>query len=537
MPGKVHLMHTTEAASMSLFQPAERVFAQAVAELCYCNPFLPGRIELERTALGEAFDEKSAVWSRHSTWEQERPNVTRINERTEALVLEIRGRLDSGGKLSRDEFQLYNELVEYLLYQRYRKSLADLADESLKNPAKSRPAPFWQPFLGDYQRLLSLPGRPNPSTSDAAHLLACFFQIRRAFTHIFNSIVGGSLPAARLRAAVWQSLFTHDMRYCRRVLYRRMGDFTTLISGPSGTGKELVARAIGLSRFIPFDPDKQRFADDLAGSFHALNLSALSSTLIESELFGHKRGAFTGAISDRAGWLEVCRSLGAVFLDEIGELDVTIQVKLLRVLQGRTFQRLGETTDRVFHGKLIVATNQDLVAKIADGSFREDFYYRICSDLITTPALREQLNDCPEDLSNLVLHLTQRIAGENAQDLAKDIERWIVKHLGRDYNWPGNVRELEQCVRNWIVRKDYQPRAVPKNSLASGPREQVAAEFLAGSLTADELLSRYCTLVYSQTRSYEEAARRMQLDRRTVKSRVDAELLAQLNRQTRSLGS
>jgi len=318
------------------------------------------------------------------------------------------------------------------------------------------------------------------------------------------------------------------MRYCRRTLYSRMGDFTTLISGASGTGKELVARAIGLSRFIPFDPDKQRFADDLADSFHALNLSALSSTLIESELFGHRRGAFTGAVSDRAGWFEVCRPLGAVFLDEIGELDVSIQVKLLRVLQTRAFQRLGESTDRTFDGKLIVATNQDLLAKIADGSFREDFYYRICSDIITTPSLREQLDDSPEDLGNLVLHLTQRIAGENAQELAADIERWIIKNLGADYAWPGNVRELEQCVRNLIIRRDYQPRSPAKNALAADARERLAAEFLAGSLTADELLSRYCTLIYSRTGSYEEAARRTHLDRRTVKSKIDAELLAWL---------
>ena len=192
------------------------------------------------------------------------------------------------------------------------------------------------------------------------------------------------------------------MRRCRRSLYSRMGDFTTLISGPSGTGKELVARAIGLSRFIPFDPVAQRFADDLAGSFHALNLSALSSTLIESELFGHRRGTFTGTVGDRIGWLEVCRPLGAVFLDEIGELEPGIQVKLLRVLQTRTFQRLGETTDRTFHGKLIAATNQDLASKIEDGSFREDFYYRLCSDIITTPSLREQLDDSPQDLGNLV---------------------------------------------------------------------------------------------------------------------------------------
>jgi transcriptional regulator with PAS, ATPase and Fis domain len=318
------------------------------------------------------------------------------------------------------------------------------------------------------------------------------------------------------------------MRFCRRSLYNRMGDFTTLINGPSGTGKELVARAIGLSRFIPFDAGKQRFADDLAASFHALNLSALSSTLIESELFGHRRGAFTGAVADRAGWLEVCRPLGAVFLDEIGELQPEIQVKILRVLQTRIFQRLGETTDRKFQGKLIAATNKNLAAKIEDGSFREDFYYRLCSDIITTPSLREQLDDCPGDLGNLVLFLTRRIAGEDTNGLARQIEQWIVKNLGVDYPWPGNVRELEQCIRNILVRQQYRPRSVAKPAGSADARQELAAAFVAGSLTADELLSRYCTVVYSQTQSYEEAARKLKLDRRTVKSKVDAELLARL---------
>jgi transcriptional regulator with AAA-type ATPase domain len=513
---------------MSLFAPAERHFAKAVADLSYCNPFLPERINLERAALGEAFEDTSSVWSRQPDWQQERSNVTRLNDRNEQLVALLRQRLNNGERASPAEIDLYEDLVNYLLYQRYRKPLAELTSESSRIPSKSGPVRFWKHFLTDYQQLLTVHGRPAPSIGEAAHLLACFFQIRRAFIQIFDSIVGGSLPAARLRAAVWQSLFTHDMRYCRRSLYSRMGDFTTLISGPSGTGKELVARAIGLSRFIPFDHDKQRFADDLAGSFLPLNLSALSSTLIESELFGHRRGAFTGAISDRAGWLEVCRPLGAVFLDEIGELDPNIQVKLLRVLQTRTFQRLGDTTDRVFHGKLIAATNQDLADSIKSGTFREDFYYRLCSDLITTPSLREQLDDCPADLGNLVHFLTKRIAGDESEPLAGGIESWIVKHLGHDYAWPGNVRELEQCVRNVIIRQHYRPRSSAKPPGEKDERQQLAAAFLEGTLTADELLSRYCTLVYSQTRSYERAAQHLKLDRRTVKSKVDADLLARL---------
>src|SRR5262249_20140703 len=162
-------------------------------------------------------------------------------------------------------------------------------------------------------------------------------QVRRAFHFIYRNILGESAPAVRLRAAVWESIFTRDIRRYRRSLFRRMGDVATLIVGPSGTGKELVARAIGLARYIPFDPDREAFVEDYAGAFYSLNPSALSPTLIESELFGHRRGAFTGAVEDRIGWLEACRPLGTVFLDEIGELDPAIQVKLLRVLQTREF--------------------------------------------------------------------------------------------------------------------------------------------------------------------------------------------------------
>ena len=268
-------------------------------------------------------------------------------------------------------------------------------------------------------------------------------------------------------------------------LYDRMGDVTTLITGPSGTGKELVARAIGLSRYIPFDARKGTFTENFGASFHGLNLSALSPTLIESELFGHKRGAFTGALQDRPGWLEVCRPLDSVFLDEIGDLDASVQVKLLRVLQTRTFQRLGDTADRRFDGKIIAATNRDLPEEIRAGRFREDFYYRLCSDIITTPSLREQLQDSPEDLHNFILFLSRRIAGEEGESVAEDVEGWIRESLSPDYPWPGNVRELEQCVRNVLIRRDYRPRKIQP----SDAREAFAEAMLNGSLTADELLS------------------------------------------------
>ena len=156
-------------------------------------------------------------------------------------------------------------------------------------------------------------------------------------------------------------------------------------------------------------------------------------------------------------------------LDEVGEIDASIQVKLLRVLQTREFQRIGETTPREFKGKLIAATNRDLAAEMRAGRFREDLYYRLCSDLVVTPALRDQLRDAPDELRNLVLFVSERVVGAGgAAELAGEVMECIDRDLGPDYPWPGNVRELEQCVRNVLVRKRYRPPAAPAHAADDG---------------------------------------------------------------------
>jgi len=319
-----------------------------------------------------------------------------------------------------------------------------------------------------------------------------------------------------LRGAVWQSVFTRDMRRYRRSLYRRMGDVTTLILGQSGTGKEIVARAVGMSRYIPFSDENETFAEDFRASFYPLNLSALSPTLIESELFGHRRGAFTGALENRPGWLEVCPPLGTVFLDEIGEVEPAIQVKLLRVLETRAFQRLGDTQDREFAGKVIAATNRDLEREMRRGSMRRDLYYRLCSDVITTPSLAEQVADAPDELGRLIRFLADRVAGgEEAEALATEVEDWIQRELGTDYAWPGNVRELEQCVRNVMIRGEYHP-ADP----GAGDEEGFLAAAHDRGWSLEEIERRYVDYVYRRTGSYVAAGKRLGLDRRTVKAKV-----------------
>ena len=381
------------------------------------------------------------------------------------------------------------------------------------------PIGFYEPFVRDARSYLRVGALREKLEPALPHWFAFLFQVRRASHHIFDFIVGNSMPAARLRGAVWQSIFTYDLRRYRRSLYDKMGDVATLVIGPSGTGKELVAKAVGMSRYIPFQPKKRKFAVDPARAFYPLNLSALAPTLIESELFGHRRGAFTGALQDRKGWLAVCPALGTVFLDEIGELDTAIQIKLLRVLQTREFQPLGETELRSFRGKVIAATNRDLSTEMRAGRFREDFYYRLCSDLILTPSLKEQLQDTPEDLQELVLFIARRVVGrEEAERVTEEVMEWTCGHLDADYEWPGNVRELEQCVRNVVIRKEYRP--TPRRP--SGSEPSWLSELENGRLSAEELLQHYCRLVYAQTGSYVETARRVGLDRRTVKSKISS---------------
>jgi transcriptional regulator with AAA-type ATPase domain len=509
---------------MPFLSPAERGFLQTVSEFAYCNPFLPEHNRLERAALGRDFIEGEPVWSQ-SVDDPDRPraNVWRIFEKVVPQAEQLCARLRSGVAARESDLLLYEDAILHLLYQRYYRNFYDGSlGAGVNQPARWR---FYRDFVADWRHFFD--GLRLPTPLDPPHTFACFRQIQRAFEQIFRDIIGGSLPAARLRASVWQSVFTHDMRRYRRTLYSRMGEFATLITGPSGTGKELAARAIAQSRYVPFDDRNLTFPGDEAVSFFPINISALSPTLVESELFGHRRGAFTGAIGDRKGWLETCPALGSVFLDELGDLDPAIQVKLLRVIETRSFHPVGETAPRQFNGKLIAATNRDLAVRIREKEFREDLYYRLCSDQIVTPSLAEQLSDSPQVLNELILYMARRVSGAEADQLARDVTSWIEKNLGRDYAWPGNYRELEQCVKNFLIRRDYRP----SQSASPGTLEETLAAFRDGRLTADQLLSRYCTLVYHRTGSYEETARRLGIDRRTVKAKIDPTLLTHLESQ------
>ena len=209
-------------------------------------------------------------------------------------------------------------------------------------------------------------------------------------------------------------------------------DATVLIQGESGTGKELVARAIHKQSLRKAQP------------FVVINCSAYPATLLESELFGHEKGAFTGAIRQKAGRFEQADG-GTVFLDEIGEISPTAQIKLLRILQSQKFERLGGEQTLSINVRVLAATNKDLLKEVKSANFREDLFYRLNVIPIQMPPLRNRPNDIPL----LARHFLRHFAAEQ-ETLAQRFSSEAMRRL-LDYSWPGNVRELENSIEHATV--------------------------------------------------------------------------------------
>ncbi len=492
--------------------PADRRLLEVVGELAICNPYTGRREELERKVLGKAYEdlqEGEPAFVR---------NGEKIAGKAEVLLGRIRKGLGKGVDLEEGLKGRAVKAVYFLLFHRMSGELDELIEAFFSGRGTASALRLYGKLERGLTEWLAIKGAWWVRPVSAEHLFALFFQIRRAFLNTHRYIIGQSDAARGLRAQVWNSVLTHDLDRYRDLLYDRLNDVTTLITGPSGSGKELVARAIGFSRYLAYDRAKGCFGGNPGELHFPINLSALSETLIESELFGHRKGAFTGALSDRKGYFEACPDNGSIFLDEIGEVSAGIQVKLLRVLQDRVFQRIGETVSRRFGGKVIAATNRDLEQEMASGRFRKDFYFRICSDRIETPRLRELLNGRSEELYDLLHSIALKAVGEEkAADLAEQVGSWIETRLGLDYGWPGNFRELEQCFRSLLVRGSYRPPDLGKD--AGG--ESVPERLQRGELTNRELLEWYYRRVYDRTGNLSRAAEALEVDRRTVKKYLD----------------
>ncbi len=260
----------------------------------------------------------------------------------------------------------------------------------------------------------------------------------------------------------------------KKILKVASTDATVLIRGESGTGKELIARAI---HFQSRRKDK---------SLVEINCASIPETLLESELFGHEKGAFTGAYKAKKGKFELADG-GSLFLDEIGELPLNTQAKLLRVLQDRTFTHVGGIENIEIDVRLITATNTDLENAIKEGRFREDLYYRLNVIPIFIPPLRER----PEDIGPLIDHFIQKYSLKNNRKI-KDITSSAMNVL-LNYSWSGNVRELENTIENAVVMADFD--TINLSDLPSYLQSQVQVK-KEGSPSFNEILTKSDNLKY-----------------------------------------
>jgi len=283
------------------------------------------------------------------------------------------------------------------------------------------------------------------------------------------------------------------------------GRSTVLLQGESGTGKELIARAIHAN-----SPRREK-------PFIPVNCGALPDTLLESEMFGYEKGAFTGAVGIKAGLFEAANG-GTLFLDEIGELGPALQVKLLRVMQDQEVRRVGGTTSLKVDVRIIAATNRDLEQFVKEGKFRDDLYYRLNVVRITLPTLAER----KEDIPMLAHHFLQKYAGGSARAVRGFLPDTMT--LLTQYRWPGNVRELENAIERAVslshgplLTPDDLPSALRQPGSTSGDKTDGSDQHDEVCLTLEEVEKRHLIRVLKETKGNKvKAAKILGIDRRTL---------------------
>lgn len=291
-------------------------------------------------------------------------------------------------------------------------------------------------------------------------------------------------------------------------LARRVASSTAsvLITGETGTGKEVIARAI------------HRFGERRAGPFIAINCSAIPETLLEGELFGYAKGAFTGAVGNKPGLFEEAEG-GTLFLDEIGDLPILLQAKLLRVLQEKKIRRLGENKFRDVNARILSATHKNLAKSVADGSFREDLFFRLNVIPISLPALRERREDLLP-LADGMLRKYSTLHGSQAKSFSKETLEFFLS-----YAWPGNVREMENTVERAVLLCEGEQIQMNHLLLSAGVQEKaeapagdlMSAESDGGVLTLDELTRRYILRILERNNgAKDKTARMLGIDRKTL---------------------
>lgn len=477
----------------------DKEFFSLVSKAAFANPFSEQRAELNRKISGRNY---------YVPWREMEKEVIREIERRSAG-------LDEEGLARIGDFQgADRDLMEHVFLFTVFHYFIDKFDDLIRRQIDAGQQPVTVEFAEEGLSQLNDRGF---SREDANRYFSLFYQIRRGYHFIDRGLIGTSDSMRLLRMNLWNNIFTHDINHYERYLWDKMEDFSTLLLGPTGSGKGAAAAAIGRSGFIPYDEKKNTFTDSFTRMFIPINLSQYAEALVESELFGHTKGAFTGAVSAHEGLFTLCGPHSSIFLDEIGDTSIQIQIKLLQVLEERVFSPVGSHNKLEFHGRVIAATNRSIDTLRVEGKFRDDFYYRLCSDCIIVPGLQQRVRENPAELDELIACTVQRITGHKAAELDRAVKEVIKSELGSDYHWPGNVRELAQCIRRVIIKRSY---AGDKTVELMDETRKLAQGIQTGAMSAQSMLAAYCHILYTKHGSYQEVAHITGLDRRTAKKYI-----------------
>ncbi|MEM9191572.1 MAG: sigma 54-interacting transcriptional regulator [Myxococcota bacterium] len=321
------------------------------------------------------------------------------------------------------------------------------------------------------------------------------------------AIVGESPKMKQVRQATWAACFGESLVHAL-TLGQVIHDHDVLIFGETGTGKEAIAQAI--------QEGCPGFAESIVAPRSALNVAAVPDTLVESELFGHVKGAFTGATESRIGRIRSAHG-GTFFLDEVGDLKPTTQVKLLRVIETDEVNPLGSDTSYEANVRYVAATHKNLQEMVDEGEFRKDLYQRLAGNVIALPSLRER----PDDIREIGLAFVDRYLPPGAvlAETRRRTEQWLASPAPRRYSWPGNVRELQNALRNSILGLDPGPGEGGERPNPSGPVLPPMIRDCTASLR--EVSDWYLARVLDHTSdNLAQASRVLKVDRTTVRRRA-----------------
>jgi DNA-binding NtrC family response regulator len=514
------------------------------------NPFETTFHALQAFALGATEYGGGAV--------EEREPAERLAPHADALfdeMVEAADAIRAGLEVDDEDAEVQQGVALFALFQRYGRALQGVIDD------RGVAAPFYDRFAEDHARAL---GHARATAPPAPLLFAIFYQMRRAFHFISTRFRGPAPCVGAVRAALWKANLGGDVGAYAGGGYLRMGATPVLITGATGTGKESAARCVGWSRFVPFDPGARRFAIPFDEDFHARSVVEAAGGLVESALFGHKRGSFTGAAGDAIGCLALPREHGTLFLDEIGELPRHVQAKLLRPLESREYVPVGETRPQKILGRLVFATHRDLPAMCGTGAFRPDLYERINAFVVRLPKLAQILAEAPASLAVYVAAMVAEVAGpEDRARWTARVVRTIEEQAPR-HTWPRNLRELRNYTHRFVLsggdtpppgedapaapaeaarapavvrgsgRTSRPPPRAPARAVEVDDEAPPSSEILGrvgkqGTLPLDDVLRAYVTRVYFLTgENLAETARRLGMDWRSVRKLIDPVRLERL---------